>query len=173
MNYEIFGDFPVPRTPGKRGVSAENRRTFRAQLEAKHPGLASAVGCYVFAIRAGRGILPWYVGKTCKQGFVQECFEPHKLNHYNEVLYSKERGTPVLYLVARTTTSGRFSRSMPATEGKFLESMLIGMAVQRNKSLRNIVHTKFLQQLRVPGLVNPGKGPPRGPVADFKRMIGA
>lgn len=71
------------------------------------------------------------------------------------------------------TPGGKFSASMPANEGKFLESMLIGMALRRNKALANVTHTKFLQQLRVPGLVNSTQGGPRGPVADFKRMIGA
>ena len=100
MNYEIFGDFPLLRQPGKKGVDSGTRRDLRATLEATRPGLSSAVGCYVFGVRASRGTVPWYVGKTCMQGFSQECLEPHKLNHYNEVLYAKERGTPVLYLVA-------------------------------------------------------------------------
>ena len=172
MNYEIFGEFELPRKPGRKRVDTSKRREFRATLEAAHTGLASAVGCYVFAIRAGRGILPWYVGKTCKQGFYQECLEPHKLNHYNDALDSKKRGVPVLYLVARMTQGSKFSTAMPPPEAKFLESLLIGMALRRNKELRNIVHTKFLQQLRVPGLVNSAQGGPRGPVADFKKMIG-
>ena len=178
MNYEIFGDFTVPRKPRRNAVAETvERRVFWRAIDDAHPGLSSAVGCYVFAIRAGRGILPWYVGKTCTQGFSGECFEPHKLVHYNDIISSRKQGTPLLYFLARMTPGGKFSASMPGNEAKFLESMLIGMALQRNKDLKNIVHTKFLQQLRVPGLVNAAtKGPPpRGtpPCPGPRRMHGS
>ena len=173
MNYEIFGGFEIPRKPGKPAVAdTRDRQAFWKELDEAHPGLSSARGCYVFGIRAGRGILPWYVGKTCKQSFKGECFELHKLRHYDDAISDKKRGTPLLYLVARMTKSGRFATSAPPNEVRFLEHMLIGMALQRNKFLKNIAHTTFLKGLHVPGLVNPGKGPPRGAAAVFKRMVG-
>jgi hypothetical protein len=52
-----------------------------------------------FTIRAGRGYRVWYVGKT-KNKFSVECFQSHKLEKYNEVLFEGRRGTPVMFFIA-------------------------------------------------------------------------
>lgn len=171
MNYEIFGGFTIPRKPRKHAVAdTRDRRTFWDEVEAERVGLSAAVGCYVFAIRAGGGIVPWYVGRTCSQSFKNECFELHKLRHYDDVI-SGQRGTPLLYFAARTSPGGKFTASAPTKESQFLESMLIGMALQRNPELKNIVHATFLKRLHVPGLVNPRKGTPPRNVREFSSLF--
>lgn len=171
MNYEIFGGFTIPRKPRKHAVAdARDRRAFWDDVETERVGLSAAVGCYVFAIRAGGGIVPWYVGRTCSQSFKNECFELHKLRHYDDVI-SGQRGTPLLYFAARTTPGGKFTASAPTKESQFLESMLIGMALQRNPELKNIVHATFLKRLHVPGLVNPRKGTPPRNVREFSSLF--
>lgn len=174
MNYEIFGGFEIPRKPSKKSVvDARELSSFWKDVEAERPRLASAVGCYVFALRKrGGGVMPWYVGKTCRQGFSKECFTSHKRVYYNEVI-ADEHGIPLLYLIARTTPGGKLTVSAPANEAEFLESMLIGRALQRNEDLKNVTHAAFLKKLHVPGLVNPKKGPKSPALRDFTSMLRA
>jgi hypothetical protein len=57
-------------------------------------------GCYVFGVRAGRGIRITYVGLTIKQTFGTECFTRHKVkNHYNVGLRKRKNGTAVMFFV--------------------------------------------------------------------------
>jgi hypothetical protein len=171
MNYEIFGGFEIPRKSHKRAVAGPGDiQTFWKEVEAKHSGLQNAFGCYVFAIRAGRGTLPWYVGKTCK-GFKRECFELHKLRHYDDALTDITRGTPLLYFVARVTPRGSFSTSPSEKEAAFVESTLIGMALKRNTALKNVSGAKFLSEIHVPGLVNPKKGVQPRHVREFTALF--
>jgi hypothetical protein len=63
-----------------------------------HPEFADEVGCYICAIRAGRGYVPIYVGQATV-GFRKECFDHHKLDHYNKARDIRDKkGTPVLFL---------------------------------------------------------------------------
>lgn len=64
-------------------ATAEYLKQFWEEIDEEYPGLSCACGCYVFATRAGKGVIPWYVGKTEKQSFAKECFYSHKINHYN------------------------------------------------------------------------------------------
>lgn len=174
MKYEIFGGFEIPRKPNKKSVvDARDLYTLWDNVNAKCPGLSCAVGCYVFGLRKrGGGVTPWYVGKTCRQGFSKECFTSHKRVYYNEVI-ADHHGVPLLYLVARTTPGGKLTASVPPTEAEFLESMLIGRALQRNDDLKNRTHATFLKKLHVPGLVNPQKGPKSTALRDFTSMLKA
>jgi len=52
--------------------------------------LLNTRGGYIFAIRAGKGFTPWYVGQA-KKSFKQEIFTPHKKDIYNCVLANKKR----------------------------------------------------------------------------------
>ena len=79
--YEPFGPFEVPRKNGivdttqiKKGSDLWN------SIEECQKGLSIAHGCYIFSIRAGRGIRPWYVGQAKgKNGFLQEILSDNKL----------------------------------------------------------------------------------------------
>lgn len=59
-------------------------------------GIAHARGTYVFAVRAGRGARPVYVGGATRN-FKQEVFTPHKLEKYQRCLADFKKGTPILY----------------------------------------------------------------------------
>lgn len=172
MNYEIFGGFKIPRKPNKRSiVDTRDRYDFWHEVQAAKTGLPWARGCYVFALRMrGGALIPWYVGKTCRQGFMHECFESHKLVHYNEVIASSA-GVPLLYFIARTTPGGKFKTTLSSRESTYLETLLIGMGLQRNPHLKNVSGTKFLKELHVPGLVNSRKTPRRGPASEIVSMF--
>ena len=177
MRYEVFGEFAVPRRVARSGkktldLNPEALQEFWNNLDNDFSGLSSAKGCYVFAIRAGRGIKPWYVGQT-KKSFKQECFTPVKQLHYLRALDQSKKGTPILLLVARSTGKGKISRgSIPKAEADFLEKMLIGMALGQNSRLLNKKDTKYLREIRVPGLVNSPPGPPSSAARSLKRTLG-
>jgi hypothetical protein len=69
-------------------------------------------------------------------------------------------GEPKLHLIAKLTPSGRFAS--PSAGGhkdiRFLEALLIGMALNQNEHLQNIRGTKFLREMRVPGILRTGHG---------------
>lgn len=132
-------------------------------------GLSGSVGCYVFCF----GKKPWYVGLAEKQSFKSECFTPHKINCFNSAL-SKMQGKPNLILLSKLTNTDRFAK--PGINGhqatKFLEDLLIGMAIASNPALENIRGTKFLKKLIVPGVLNTPKGKAKKKAVQFlKRAL--
>jgi hypothetical protein len=155
MLYRVFGPYAIPRDGVLIAKTAADRREFWSAVEAEADGLPDACGCYVFSIRRRA----WYVGLAERQSFCQECFSLHKLNQYN---YSLQRvsGEPQLHLIAKLTPTGRFAA--PAANGhrdiEFLETLLIGMALNQNEDLQNIRGTKFLREMRVPGILRTGRG---------------
>jgi hypothetical protein len=94
--------------------------------------------------------------------------------YYNEVL-DAHNGTPQLFLIARLTpTTGRFSKSgrNGYNDIDYFESMLIGMALEKNKQLQNVRKTKFLRELVVPGVINTPPGRLTEAVLGLKNALG-
>lgn len=166
--YEHFGGFEIPR---RHEIVASNELTkFWVEVEDQYPGLATARGCYIFAVSAGGSIKPWYVGKASgENGFRQEAFAPHKLNHYNEYLAGK-RGRPLLYLVAARTEGGRF-RKAADTEVLWVEDFLISLAVEANDELLNKRNVGFLRDCMIPGLLNSAAGGSSKMKAEIRGMF--
>jgi len=156
VKFENYGPFKVPR----RGAVIDRAAlsTFWKTVSEQAPGLATAQGCYIFAIKAGRGYTPWYVGKAAgRDGFQQEALSDGKQNQYNWAWSSQDyaRGTMVLFFVARRTTSGRdFSRQVGTADIDWLERHLISLALEANNDLLNVQYTKIHTQLFVPGVIN-------------------
>ena len=138
--------------------------------------LSYGVGCYIFSIRSGKGgVIPWYVGKTDKL-FRGECFQPHKLLHYNEALASKSAATPLLTLIPRYTPTGALAKRRKSgiyAGTEFLEKMLIGACLDRNPALCNARDTKRLKEMVVYGLLNSPKGAGSSKkVQAFRKLLG-
>src|ERR1019366_3224895 len=93
--FQPYGPFPVKRSDGHIDRSKEAKRAFwdMANKNKECLNVASGCGCYVFAIRTRRGVIPWYVGKAERQGFEMEIFTNHKLLLYNEALKQQRRAT--------------------------------------------------------------------------------
>lgn len=176
MRFEIKGPFEVPRT--KLGVRVSRSKTkiaeFWDEAEKTVPGISTACGCYLAAVRN----VPWYLGKASRQTFEKECFTPHKLDHYDD---SIKGGCGVLYLffIVRVTQSGKFSkpsknanRAVGHRDVDLLEKLLIGSGLQRNPRILNNRETKLLREMVVPGFLNtgPGKGKAEQ-VKAFKRVL--
>lgn len=138
-------------------------------------GLSGAIGCYIFSVRAGKGVLPWYVGLAEKQSFRKECFTSQKLFHYNNVI-AKRRGTPLLTLIAKYTPGEKIVT--PTGSGhrdiEFLEKLLIASCLHRNGDLCNKKDTKLLREMVVYGLLNtPQGGAATSSVSEFRGLVGA
>jgi hypothetical protein len=172
MKFTVHGPFRVPKTQsGIIDSSPRARREFwqAANLDEK---LSLACGCYVFAIRAGKGMKPWYVGLTHRQSFERECFTPHKYKIYNDSVAGRI-GNPMLFLLARRTTRGALakpSRREPK-ELVLVEGLLIGYAVQRNPGFKNVARTRVLRELSLPGLINSPRGNPGAAALSLKRTF--
>lgn len=155
MNYQVFGPYPIIRDGSLVSKGSDDRRTFWHRVEADAPGLSDACGCYIFSIRRRA----WYIGMAERQSFRGECFSIHKINQYN---YSLQRvsGEPQLHLIAKRTPTGRFAS--PASGGhrdiQFLETMLIGIGLNQNEDMQNIRGTKFLREMKVPGILRTSRG---------------
>lgn len=137
--------------------------------DAKH--LVNKQGCYVFALRAGKGHTPWYVGKagTGKKGkgFKDEIFQPGKLNNYNRVLFEYNFGKPVMFFV----TLPDAKRVIPNSSIDHMEKELIQFACLKNPNLTNIANTKNLPKWSIKGVVRASQGQPTKAATSFKKMM--
>lgn len=171
MKFDVYGGFEIKRKKNGHGMFDKD---FWRGVNSSDPKLPGACGCYVFALRHGKNVVAWYVGKTEKNTFEKECFQATKINYYNEVL-ADHTGKPVLYLLPRLTNSkNRFSK--PTSSGyrdiDFLETMLIGMALERNGELMNVKKTKLLRDMVVPGIINSSPGKPTSAIKSLKVALG-
>ncbi len=130
VKFDVEGPYEVPRTrrPGGSAIETGNIREFWN----KHEHLCDRVGCYIFAMRASRGVLPGYVGKATK-GFKQEVFTDHKLAAYQRYMLNTRKGTPVLFFVVAENRRGRVNLNAIAD----CESELITLASRTNADLEN------------------------------------
>jgi hypothetical protein len=173
MNYSIHGPFPLPKSKQSNLISnaPNHMKKFWAKIAKDDSDIENACGCYVFAINAGKGCKPWYVGLAAKQPFGKEILTSHKLNIYNEAS-SGQKGTAIIYLLARKTDGGKPTSPSAATNDiSFLEKLLIAKALEKNPDLANIKNTKFLREMVVPRILNTSKRRPSKSEHDFQRMI--
>jgi hypothetical protein len=172
--FKPYGPFEVPVEEGR--VYTSELREFWNGIETDHPGLQNAVGCYIFATHAGKSPRPWYVGKTERASFRKEAFQPQKLLLYEEALRKQKRGTPLLYLIARLTTTGKFRGSGKGKNGVSsigkLEGLLIGASLLRNPKLVNKKTTKHLLLTQVPGYMNETPGARTREARDLALLLG-
>jgi hypothetical protein len=171
VKFEVYPWFEIRRKPNRHG---EFDKTFWTTVGDRQEGLPEACGVYVFALKHGAKITPWYVGKTERRNFRFECFQPAKINYYNDVLVERS-GLPLLFLIPRVTASGR-NFSKPTKHGyrdiEFLETILIGYALEANPKLANIKKTKLLRDMEVPGIMNSPQARPTSAVQDLKGALG-
>lgn len=125
-------EIPVQRLPGGRNISPGSVTNFWSE----HRELSAARGCYLFAMRAGAGVIPGYVGKACKS-FIQECFTPDKIGKYLQFAARYARGTPVLFFL--TAPSGRGRPNERAIDD--CEQELITLAYRVSSNLMNVQGT--------------------------------
>jgi hypothetical protein len=173
--FSTFGPFLLPRdSSGGIDFSRDPKKAFWDTVNAAEDGLGQACGCYVVAASGGRGTLPHYVGLTEGNSFKNECSAPHVLAHFNTIVQSNAKRQPSLFLIAKRTPTGRFSK--PAKKRhpdiRFLENYLIALALERNDDLLNKRQTRFLREMKVEGLLNGGQGRPADAAGKLRVMLG-
>jgi hypothetical protein len=171
MKFEPYGPFTLPRSNG--AVDRTEKRAFWEKIEGSHPSLPAAVGCYIFAIKAGKGFTPWYVGKTEKLSFARETWQDGKLLNFGEVIRNYDKGKPVLFLLAKVTGKGKFTkptRRRNLGSVSALEEMLIAVCLQRNKELLNKKLVKY-RAMHVPGYLNDQRGKRTKAASDLAQLL--
>jgi hypothetical protein len=175
MNFFPQSPFEIPRQANGLIAADKGARTAFWNMvdEATEPDISGGIGCYIFSIRAGRGSLPWYVGMAEKQSFRDECFTPHKINHYNNAIAGR-KGTPMITLISKYTPGNKIvtPNGGEHRDIQFLETMLISSALRRNPDLSNKQDTKLLRDMVVPGLINSPQGKAYASVTEFRDLIG-
>ncbi len=159
--FQPYGPFEMPVDSQHPAVLDKGQlKQFWTAIEALHPGLSEAIGCYIYGIRSKSSELPWYVGKTEKRTFKFEAVQSSKLVYYENALRTQP-GTPMLYLLPRLTDAGSFRTAWKSGSSSVdrLEGMLIATALSRNPKLLNRLKMKHLTQTEVPGYINEPPGP--------------
>ena len=64
MIFDIFGPYEVGLTANQ--MIDEDQQDLWEKANAARAGLEAAIGCYLFGIKHGENLMPWYVGQTQK-----------------------------------------------------------------------------------------------------------
>ena len=151
--FKPFGPFPIHRNSDLIDRK-EGLKKFWEQVNDKEPGLSTARGCYIFvASTPSRPLKPWYVGQA-KNKFDPEAFR--NLDGYNSILNNTSK-TPYMFLLADMTPQDQWKSTKDSNkkdpEIDYLETLLIGLALEKNPKLLNIQKARMLANLSIPGIV--------------------
>jgi hypothetical protein len=161
--FSVQGPYEVPFYQGKAGrtITDDNVRLFWD----RNPEVGSRRGCYVFGIRAGKGLTPAYIGRATKS-FKQEVFAHHKLTRYQQFLVDYAKGTPLLFFLVAPRKKGAPNEA----HIKGLEDFLIQTGLAANPDLLNIKGTKT-EEWAIAGVLRSGKGKPSTGARQFRRLM--
>ncbi|WP_405326451.1 hypothetical protein [Fibrobacter sp.] len=162
--FEPIGPFEIPFEKRTRRIEKEHIQSFLENGEIqKKIDLLNTRGCYIFAIRAGKGFTPWYVGQA-KKSFKQEIFTPHKKDIYNCVLANNKKGTPIMFLISSSKKNQLLEKEI-----KELESFLIFWARKANKNIKNQQNNK--DTWGIAGVYNSDIGKPSMASKNLKGLL--
>ncbi|MCX6600803.1 MAG: hypothetical protein NT025_04495 [bacterium] len=164
--FDVYGPITIKpvKVPGGRLIDESSIEGFWKRKDAS--GLKDCRGCYVFAIRAGKGGLqPWYVGKT-KRSFEGECFTDRNINKYNRALMQLRACTPLLFLIAAPKRRGAVNKKQISEVEKFLtqESKKV------NPRLLNKTNTKP-RKWEISGVTRRVQGKPKTSTTQLVKML--
>lgn len=160
--FEPYGPFDVPldKHPSGRLISEDLSPFWK-----RHQEVASEVGCYIFSIKTGRAVVPYYVGMTT-ESFENECFTDHKLKHYHQAIAAYARGKPVMSYIVHPRRKGK--TNIKAIEE--LENFLIQAGMAVNPALRN-VRGRTEPRWGIKGVIRSGPGKASIPASQFAQMM--
>jgi len=171
MRFDVAGPFDLTRHGNKHMITEQSMKDLKRKLENSDHGLASACGCYVFALRAGKGYTPYYVGQASKRSIFSESLNPSNREKYNKAC-SDSKGAPVVFFLPMRTPKGRYKRAgSPLRSINFLERWLIAAAINKNPSLINTKETHFLRRITVVGIFNSKRGESTTSSRELKRTL--
>lgn len=166
--FEPVGPFAIPNDRilgGGKRIESDHVKQFWSDDELED--IASRVGCYIFGIRAAGGFKPYYVGMTTKS-FKQEALHSHKRSdHYNKVLATNKRGTPVLFFAMYPSSR----RTINKDAIRELESILIYLVRQQNPDATNDKGRHY-HPPTIQGVLNwSGRGARTSAAQDMRRLL--
>ena len=135
--FTAHGPFKVPTSKLPSGSKIIGKPEVKA-FWAAHGIYAKKIGAYVFAIGAGGGITPMYVGKATKS-FDAEALATDKLNKYFNAMGQYKKGTPMIFFVAYPSKKGVANLKQIGE----LEKFLIQQGRIVNPTLINKVHARL------------------------------
>lgn len=164
--FEPHGPFVVPSRRGPpRFIERADAAAFWSAGGAE--AFARRRGVYVLAVRAGRGIVPVYVGKATKT-FAQEALVDRNLLSFNGALRGWRRARPIVLLVAQPHRRGRSAARAIAE----LEDFLIVLAAEVSPELRNVHGVGGEPPFVVRGVTDGRRGKPPAAACALRRAIG-
>ena len=184
MKFHVYGPFTLKPSKSTNLITNESLVSLIGDVEETEEGLSDACGCYVFGVKASKGIVPWYVGQANKTALVKEALNSTNREKYNSVMtksdgptaMAKRHGTPILFLLPNLTPQGRFAKKTSKSNGlesiNFLEEWLIASALQKNPEMINDKKTYFLRNICVTGLFNGERGKATKSSSELKRALG-
>lgn len=148
--FTVSGPFRVPvyQAHAAKTITKRNIKDFWLH----HEDAGEQRGCYVFAINAGRGLTPGYVGRATRT-FKQEVFSGDKVAKYQQFLAGYRRGAPVLFFIVAPRQTGKPNQQ----HIKELERFLIRVAMAANPDLVNIKGIRR-EQWSIAGMLRSGQG---------------
>ena len=162
-SFEVHGPFEIDfeKRPGGRTLTFDE---FWAEgSDAAY--LAEERGCYVFAISAGGGLQPIYIGKATKT-FRQETFNPNNRHKYNNGFSKYARGTPLMYFVVHPSQRG----PTHARHIREIEDFLIQTGVAKNPDLQNVKGIG-MPNWSIKGVIRSGVGKRSAAEMDFRHLF--
>lgn len=160
MDFIVSGPHVIPTKSVAKGVkhldlSRDSVKAFWEKHEKiTEMPIGAACGCYIYAVRAGKGITPWYVGQS-KGRFDKEVFSLDKYKKYKEHFETVGKGTPVLFLIIRQVASERIANvKLSKVDADWIEDYFIRRALDKNPKLLNKMKTKHFTTVKVPGVHN-------------------
>jgi len=175
MKFDIVGPFKIERYTHKSLITNDSVVALKKIIEAEEEGLSQACGCYVFGIRAGKGMTPYYAGQSLRRSIFKESMNHANITKYNVVLAST-KGTPILFLLPWLTNGGKLRKpskkqgSSPVLN--FVEDWLIATALQKNPDLINNKQTRFLRKVHITGAFNAKHGEATNRSSKFCKLMG-
>lgn len=160
-SFYVYGPFPIGIKKEAMGRVIEKEH--KALFWDENPDYASWRGCYVFGVRAGKGITPWYVGKATKR-FDRECFHSDKLYRYMAALARYRAGTPIMYFIV----ADRFHEKHVHE----VETFLIRLCHKKNPDLMQTQKIKYDPPWEIHNVTNTVQGAKTAGTHEFRGMIG-
>jgi hypothetical protein len=139
-----YGPYVIPfHCPGEnkkiKHIGKDEIKTF---WENSNTGnIETKNGCYIFAMQAAKGYMPWYVGQA-RKSLKSECFTKDKITKYLEVTVRMSKvGTPVMFFVVPPDNK----KKVPKTILNDLERFLIHSALNKNPKLIKVIVNELAQ----------------------------
>jgi len=159
--FEVNGPFELP--VGEKRFLKPNELD---QFWNDSKDMADKRGCYIFAVRAGGGVTPYYIGKTTRT-FREEALNPRNQVEFIQPILAERKGTPVLFLLTSPEKKGRTNKKHIDQ----LEKFLIQQALLVNEELKNIHGTK-LPDWGIRGVYRGGQGNRSSAAKDLMKCLG-